>query len=301
MRKKPTQQALVSDVQFTQEEYSRLTAKMLSLLAEQTGRYTMGDSTSVTTETAQELLDSLWYTLSVVTDAEQMPPATLLQEDLRSLVKRGQDVLQTRLGGVKRLWETVCRTAPQERNVYYTDTLREIGNYTKQYDLHFFAHRVPAGIDYPLLCPVSERLCGLDFAEQYLKCLLAENALLHSVSEQALVRVWRAVAPDYRNFYMNQCDQPLTNAVGLAMLGKNPRTLLVQDADRAALEQSLLRETAAGRTQRLDEAVDAVCRAFGIADGFRHDYIAAFADSLMPRLEVALHSGNLTGVFVRTV
>ena len=89
MRKKPTQQALVVDLQFTQEEYSRLTAKMLSLLAEQTGRYTMGDSTSVTTETAQALLDSLWYTLSVVTDAEQIPPATVLQEDLRSLVKRG--------------------------------------------------------------------------------------------------------------------------------------------------------------------------------------------------------------------
>lgn len=292
---------MIANAQFTQEEYSLLTAKMFSLLAEQTGRFTMGDSTSVTTGTAQELLDSLWYTLSVVTDAEQIPPATLLQEDLRSLVKRGQDILQTRLGSVKRLWETVCRTAPQERNVYYTDTLREIGNYTKQYNLHFFAHHVPAGIDYPLLCPVSECLCGLDFAERYLKCLLAENALLHSVSAQALVRIWRAVAPDYRNFYMNLCDQPLTNAIGLAMLGKNPRTLIVQDADRAALEQSLLRETTAGRTQRLYEAIYAVCRAFDIADGFRYDYIAAFVDSLMPRLEVALHSGNLTGVFVRTI
>ena len=298
MKNKPTEQALIANAQFTQEEYSHLTAKVFSLLAEQTKRYTMGDSTSVTTATAQALLDSLWYTLSVVTDAEQIPPARLLQEDLRSLVIRGQDILQTRLKATTHLWQTVCRTAPRMQNVYYTDTLREIGGFLKQYDLHFFAHHVPSGIDYPLLCPVPEHLLGVDYAGRYLKCLLAENSLLHTLSEQALEHIWRLVAPDYRNFYMSLCDQPLANAIGLAMLGKNPRTLIMDDADRAALEESLLRQTGADRLQRLHEAVDAVCSALGIADDFRHDYIGAFADSLMPRLEVALRSGRLRGVFV---
>lgn len=285
--------------QLSQEQYTLLMAQMLSLLAAQTKRYTTGDSTSVAAQTAQEFLDSLWYTLSVVTDAEQIPPAQLLTEDLPARIKQGQDILAARLAAVQRLWQSVCRTAPQVQNFYYVDTLRGIGEYLRRYDLHFFAHHVPACIDYPLLCPVPEHLRGLDYAERYLRCLLAENALLHSLCEEALVHVWRAVAPDYRNFYMNLCDQPLTNAIGLALLGKNPCMLLVENDDRAALEQSLLRETCAGRKQRLHEAVDAVCRAFRMGDDFRHGYIAAFAENLLPRLDAALYSGGLSGVFVK--
>ena len=45
------------------EEISRLQEKLLELLARRTALYTMGESSSIPRETAEELLRSLCYTL----------------------------------------------------------------------------------------------------------------------------------------------------------------------------------------------------------------------------------------------
>ena len=55
------------------EDAQALTARLVDLLAWQTRKYTKGESTSVTVETAKELLASLRYTLAVVTEETGMP------------------------------------------------------------------------------------------------------------------------------------------------------------------------------------------------------------------------------------
>lgn len=142
--------------QFSEAESRHLMERLWALLAEQTEKYTMGESTSVTVETAQELLHSLWYTLTLAAEEANIPQERLLTNDLPSLIEQGQEILRDKLEQTKKLWETVCCTAPPVQNVYYTDTLRGIGEYFKHYDLLYFAHQKPPCIDYPLLLPVSE-------------------------------------------------------------------------------------------------------------------------------------------------
>ena len=159
---------------FSGDDLQILLPRLWELLGKQTERYTMGDSTSVTVEAAQELLASLWYTITLVMDETHTPYSRLLSDELMPFVKQGQTILQDKLESVKRLWEAVCRTSPEIRNSYFTDTLRGIGDYLRRYDLCYFAHRKPLCIDYPLLNAPSETMHGLTYTEQYLKCMLAE-------------------------------------------------------------------------------------------------------------------------------
>ena len=157
---------------FSAEGAQTFDARLISLLAWQTRKYTKGESSSVTVETAQELLASLRYTLAVVTEETHMPRERLLTEELTPLIRQGQELLRGRLERAEQLWTAAGRTEPGLRNVYYADTLRGIGDYFKHYDLYFFAHMKPPCIDYPLLIAADEALQGMYFTEEYLKRVL---------------------------------------------------------------------------------------------------------------------------------
>ena len=42
---------------------------------------------------------------------------------------------------------------------------------------------------------------GLTYTEQYLKCMLAENLLIHGFEKNAVICVLQTVAPDYQEHY----------------------------------------------------------------------------------------------------
>ncbi len=155
---------------------SGFNAALLRLLAMRTERYTMGESSSVTVETAQALLESIRYTLALGCEAQGSTLAALPSDaplpellavglaEAERRVKKGQGLL-TRAKG---LLSTIDDAALQE-------TLAEIGQFFRRYDLWFFAHDIPCAIDYILDTPISEHLQGIDYVNAYLQALITEG------------------------------------------------------------------------------------------------------------------------------
>lgn len=280
------------------EDAQALTARLVDLLAWQTRKYTKGESTSVTVETAKELLASLRYTLAVVTEETGMPHKRLLTEELPPLIRQGQTILQARLEQTKRLWAAVCQTAPDIRNGYYADTLRGIGDYFERYDIYFFAHLKPPCIDYPLLITADESLQGLDFTEQYLKRVLTENLFLRCFDSHEVRELLLAADGDIEEAYLNLCEQPLINAMGLALLGRDAPRLRIGDAEREEIMALLQDKTQERRRRLLRSAVLDLCGTLHITDEWSRGYLTMFADSLLPRLDAALAAGDVSGVFI---
>ena len=149
---------------FTEEEIQRFLDKLWQLLAKQTERYTMGDSTSVPTETAQELLASICYTLQFEMAQTGFTPRDLLNSDLYAAFQDGQAHLTAKVEETKRRWEFACAQTQAD-----ADTLRWIGCFFKKYDLYFFAHQTPWDMDYPLRPGASEQLKGITYVEACLR------------------------------------------------------------------------------------------------------------------------------------
>lgn len=282
----------------SEEDAQTLTLRLVDLLAWQARKYTKGESSSVTVETAQELLASLRYTLAVVTKELPLPYNRRPTEELPPLIRKGQAILQDRLEETKRLWAAVGQTAPDIHNGYYADTLRGIGDYIKRYDLYFFAHLKPPGIDYPLLIAASESLQGLDFTEEYLQRMLTENLLLRRFDSRAVRELLLAIDGDLEEAYLNLCEQPLVNSIGLSLLGKDARRLRIGDAEREAITALLQGKTREQRRRLLHGAVLELCGALHITDEWSRGYLARFADSLLPRLDAALAADDVSNIFI---
>lgn len=298
MNEPSNQLQIVPEMSFSEEDFQILTKRLLGLLAKQTEKYTMGESSSITVDTAQELMASLWYTLTLATEEAHTTYNSLLTEDLSEVLKQGQRVLQGKLMQTKHLWEVVCHTAPEVQNAYYLDTLRGIGDYLKHYDFVFFAHQRPPCIDYPLMMPVSESLQGITYTKQYLKHLLTENLIFRAFDQKAVLAILQMVAPDYQEHYLNLCEQPLTNAIGLSLLGKDGRALQVGHDEQLQLEAKLQYVKNKRLQNLLDEAVLVFCKALNVRDAWTKDYLCFCADTLRPRLKAAADAGNISGVFL---
>ena len=285
---------------FSADDLQILLPRLWTLLGKQTERYTMGDSTSVTVEAAQELFASLWYTITLALDETHTAYGRLLSEELTPFVKQGQIILQEKLEVAKRLWEMVCRTAPEIQNTYFTDTLRGIGDYFRRYDLYFFAHRKPLCVDYPLLNAPSETMHGLSYTEQYLKCMLAENLLIRGFEKDAVICVLQTVAPDYQEYYLNLCEQSDTNALGLAMIGKNVRTLRLGHEEQAEILEMMQNRSCEKQRELLHAAAFSICNQMKITDKWMIEYVTSFCDTLLPRIEAALERMDLSNIFMPT-
>lgn len=283
---------------FSGDDLQILLPRLWTLLGKQTERYNMGDSTSVTVEVAKELLASLWYTITLAMDETRTPYSRLLSDELMPIVKQGQTILQDKLEAAKQLWEAVCRTAPEIQNFYYADTLRGIGDYLRRYDLCYFSHRKPLCIDYPLLNAPSEAMHGLTYTEQYLKCMLAENLLIHGFEKNAVICVLQTVAPDYQEHYLNLCEQSITNALGLAMIRKNVRTLHLGHEEQSEIQEMMQNRSCEKQREFLHVAARTICDQMEINEKWIIDYVTSFSDTLLPRIEAALERMDLSHIFM---
>ncbi len=187
---------------------------LYTLLAQQVKSYQkyyhLGDNTSVPTETAQELLKSIQYTL------------TIAPEGLR----QGQAILAGRLEEAKRLYRLVAGTELGQGS-WFWDTMQELGRYLDRYEPLHFAHRGPELLCYPIALPVPEGILGVEEALFCLNCLWLENQILYSFPDGTLEDLQAQLPRDYWEGPEILCQRPLLNAVGRVLLNLPLDTLLL--------------------------------------------------------------------------
>ena len=272
--------------------------KLWELLGRQVKSYTMGDSSSVRVETAQELLSSVCFTLGVELDGNPQTLKRLLAPGLDSRLADGVTAIEKKIETGKRLWQAACLSAPKIENLSLRDTLRSIGGFWRRYDHRYFAHQIPCDIDYQLCRPVPETVLGIDYINEYLHRILIEHDFLGRFDSKACIRLLEAYCPDYRGLLINLYEPVATNAVGLAMLGGDIRGLDIAQSQRARIAAILRPLPKARSIEALQSAASAACSALEIREPRARLYARKLAAALYPRIEAALPAGNLDGIFL---
>lgn len=167
--------ALIShDKILTEEDIMILTKKLWNLLANRTERYTMGDSSSIPIETAEELMKSISFTIGLITKTSLNSVDLLLKENFEVLLKQGRERIISEIEAGKELLCKVLDSTPTPAPLFYEDTLVSLNAFFKNYDFRFFAHITPHTF-YQLQQPISQKLQGIEFVNEYLRRLLYEN------------------------------------------------------------------------------------------------------------------------------
>lgn len=275
---------------------------MWGVLAKQVALFTMGESTSIPEYDAHRLLESVCFVLGVdADDPDEAAMLDVLEQGAEEVFARNLHRIEEQAAQVEGLWKDVCLSMPLLESVALRDTLESLRDFGARYEPRFFAHEIPADIDYPLCRPVPEEIQGVAYVTAYLERLLAECHFLRRCDLGRCQAVLRRVHPAYGELVVNLFEPVATNAVGCALAGGDVRVLRVGEGGRARIARLLADRSAAERRELLVGAADRACDELGLrgSDEEAARELARWAAAgLVPRLDNALRHGSLDGVFV---
>lgn len=286
------------DKNLDEEDRMLIEIKMWNLLSKHTERYTMGDSTSVPIEVAEELLNSICFSIELELRGLNKQKEVLLGEDISDLLKASWSKIDSMIEVGKKLVEEVKENSPHIENISYNDTLKDIEEFFKKYDYRFFAHKIDCSIDYQLSNPVSEKLQGIEYINEYLKSLLIENEFCKHFDKDNVICILNSYCLDYKGLLINIFEPILTNAVGLYILGADILSLEISAMQREILLRTFRNLSKAEILDNLRNSAKRVCDILGIADNEKIEYIQKTAIDIYPRIEIGLSTGNINNVFL---
>lgn len=244
----------------SQEAFGALQGELIGLLAAQVDRLNGGRSSSVRVEQAQELLQSLLYVIGMRLKmcAEPEEALRLLQSaSLDGLFAEGMEQIRRRLSVCRLMQTRILANLFETPNRFYRLTVEDgVNGFFKLYRPQFAAHETHITADYP---PLLGRLAldGVEFIEQYLRRIEAENAFLRGFEPERVHGLLERQMPGYVEAPVNLMEPVLLRALGCALLGKNPWRLELTRAERARLCEELPTDAQALK-ERLCGALEAL-------------------------------------------
>ena len=271
--------------------------KLYALLARQTAKYTLNDSTSLPVELAEDLFYGICYCLGIKKDMPEEALAELAETDFDVRLAEGIRLIQKQMRLAKKLWRTAMLSLPRIENTSLTDTLNSIKTFEKRYDYRFFAHHIPCDIDYQLCHPVPEEQQGIGYVIDWLTHLLTENTFFSHFAPEDCIAVLAQSCPDYIGLHINLYEPVAVQALGLAMIDGDVLGLRFTEPEHQRLTDMLKSAPPSARADMLADAADFLIQTFHMESRTSREYLLRTAKNALPRINAALGSGTLIGVF----
>jgi hypothetical protein len=288
----------VLDGTLAKEDLDALKIKLWRLLGQRVERHTMGDSSSVPVETAEELFKSICFTIGLQMKASGKSAVLLLKTaDMQELLRAGWAEIESQIEIGKKLLQKVKDSTPQIENISYRDTLTGIESFFKKYDYLLFAHEIPCDIDYQLCHPVPDELQGIEYINEYLRHLLIESQFCGHFDTGKIIMLLESHCPGYKVLLINLYEPVAVNAIGLAMLDGDILALDISERGRGELCECFQGWTKTRAIEELKRSADKLYHSLYTEDVQASEYLQRTAIELYPRIEAALTAGRFEGVF----
>lgn len=282
-------------------EYETIQVQSIQLLAKQVQRYTGGESSSVKVETAQSIMQSIFYVIGsyLKTFPEvEIGVAVLKQKAVLELYQHGKKLIAEQLASAKQLLIDIQTDGFITDNQAYNDTLWDgIPPFFTDYDVNFAAHDTPASIDYPL-CNDKMDLVGIEYISNYLETLCLENKFLNLFPLQAINRLLQGFDDHHKDLLINIFGLVLTNALGCVLVNKTINVLNIEPKEREYLQQKLLNLSNIELNNRLHETLMQLCKELKLSDRLLQKHMTAIIPDLSVRLKNALENNRLESIFI---
>jgi len=282
-------------------EFENIQMQLITLLTQRIKRYTHGESSSVRTEVAENIMQSILYNISIYLksfpDAD-MSLEAIKQKTLVEMYQDGQKLINRQFDSAKKLLESVQKNSITTDNCAYYDTVQKgLAAFFPAYDADFAAHDTPGSIDYPL-CNDHMDLVGIEYIYSYLQKLYLENEFCQKFKAQDIHYLLLGYDENYQDLLINIFELVLGNAIGCLLAEKNPLVLNIKEADRQYIRQKLINLPKDELTSILQEASGQLVKKLHISDESLQKHISATIIDLTPRVKEALANNQLAAVFI---
>ena len=269
------------------EEQQKILEQMYLLMGKQVQSYHkhrhMGNNSSVPVELAQELMESIEYTIGLV-------GGVYAHRNIGEALVLGQEILDNRLSKAKSMLELVNGTAPQWQTECRWEALRYLRHYLEEYDHLHLAHKGPENLFYPILISPPEGIQGIDSCIFYLNILWIENQIMAGVPDDVLNQFWDRLPVGT----LNQCERLLINGIGKALLRTGIDPMIFETEEHMQIIVAMVRAT----EEKLRNAAKLLCQWLNLKDENACMYVEAVVPQLTMWIGDNIRGGNLENIFV---
>ncbi|MGN0666782.1 MAG: DUF6179 domain-containing protein [Huintestinicola sp.] len=287
--------SLLSDTDIT-----KLQSELLVQLAEQCEKWNHGESSSVPTEKAQEIMTSILFVIGIKLKSCQSPEQAvelLRTEQIKVLFESGLQIVRRKISFAVLLQKRIADNLLETTNVYYRSTIVDgINGFFKMYDTQFSAHEIHITADYPVFAGRPD-LNGIEFIEQYLRCIEAENKFCVQFRSQDIHHLLCGLTQDYRSVPMNLFEYVMLSALGLVMSDRDPQKLDLSEKNIEKLYRLFSPKTDDEIMLCLKKAMLSL-RKYGLLPSSTERYLEMTLHKLVSEISKAVKTKTLDKVFL---
>lgn len=191
-------------------------SEVLNLVAKMAEKYTGGESSSITYERAQKLMEAVIYCIKEWERGEGIRGTELMPEQVMQIeeaYERGYKLVMEKAQKAKGLYEKLVAEFNDYGCKNYRDTIKEgIPAFLRYYDARFEPQNHIILLDYPLAVENTD-FCGVDRIYDYLKKISIEKKVLDYVGEEKIREILERACTDYEELYFGNICYEVLDAV----------------------------------------------------------------------------------------
>lgn len=283
------------------EQVKKIQVGLLGLLSKQIEKYTFGESSSVTEESAESLLKSICFSISVALKCQGnvvIASELLEHESVEGLFEKGNELIGYYFEDAKRLWIKIKKEGPQISNLAYNDTvfigLKEFFDW---YDYRFSAHEMKGSLDYPLSYDEMD-LTGIEYIHEYLTHLDMENIFCSRYDAHSIECLMRGYSSNFREDLVNVFELILANLLGRSILGYSLDRLDISEEDREGLLKQLKKVDKTGLVQKMERGFYEILAFMEVESQVTMEYFKLTLKNIISRVKHNIKLGKLDKVFI---
>lgn len=187
--------------------------ELLPIVSELAQKYAGYESTSITYEKAQSLMEAVLFCLSEYNGSAK---DNLVQKDIsvKEQYNIGAKLLSEKVENIRKIFNEISFQFEDFGVKCLYDTVQKgIPQFLKWYDIKFCPQNTILTLDYPLLIDCSS-LTGADAVYKYIWAIQTEQIFLGKFDRNYVMLVLEKYNSEYRDMIENICSIVLTNIIG---------------------------------------------------------------------------------------
>lgn len=271
--------------------------ELILIVSELAQKYTGYESTSVTYERAQALMEAVLYCL------EECRRSSLNMPVYQGLSAReqyyaGLELLTKKVIKIKERFNELSLTFEDFGVRCLHDTMQKgIPLFLERYDVKFSPQETILTLDYPVLIE-SSPLTGADKIYQYLCAIQTEQRFLRMLDRSYVIAVLEKYEAEYRDMIENICSILLTNTIGHIAVKKPLSNIGFEQEEYLQLSRVFMQKTVSDIETMVKRFIKEMISQFCEDDVDMQEYLCYAANDIAVRIDTAARYGRLRNIFV---
>lgn len=271
--------------------------ELVPIVATLAEKYTSKESSSITYEKAQQLMEAVLYCICEAGQTEQYSLIKAGEISAQKMYEIGVFCVEEKVKEALKLYnEMISEFSSYGNECLYDTVIKGLPEFFKWYDFHYEPQNTILTLDYPILKDISE-YTGIDKIFEYILCIRLEQKFLSRFSEAFVIKILSKYDGQYRQMIDNICEIVLMDLIAHIMLEKPLSELCFESEEYRCMRELLLRENLHELEKKLQNDIEVIVQKYYDNDKELLEYLSEAVSNITVRLKNAAVNGTISLIF----